>query len=143
MIMADGYRIHSSMLRIVVRLLGAGFLLQGIGWVVQPGRAAAALGMPLLDGIARSTQVGDMASFFLTAGTTMLVGSHPGRARLLYVPAGLIGGAAVTRTLAWAFHGAAFAAMFVAVEVVIGAVLAVAARVLDGCTRGGVPDDFR
>lgn len=131
------------MLRIVVRLLGAGFLLQGIGWVVQPERAAAALGMPLLDGLARSTQVGDMASFFLTAGATMLVGATRGRARLLYVPAGLIGGAAVTRTLAWAFHGAAFAATFVPIEVAVGAVLVLAARVLDARPRGGVPDDFR
>jgi hypothetical protein len=87
--------------------------------------------MPLLDGLARSTQVGDLSAFFLVAGGTMLIGSRPGRARLLYVPAGLVGGAAVTRTLAWALHGAAFATLFITVEVVVGAILLKAASALD------------
>jgi hypothetical protein len=118
-------------LRIAVALLGAGFALQGLAWIVDPARSAAGLGMPLLDGLGRSTQAGDFASFFLTAGVTMLVGSSPGRARLLLVPAGLIGGAAITRTLAWALHGAAFAATFITVEVGVGALLLVAAATLD------------
>jgi len=120
-----------SPLRTVTMLLGALFVLQGIGWLADPARAAAGLGMPLLDGMARSTQVGDLASFFLVAGVTMLVGSRPGRAALLYVPAGLIGGAAITRTLAWALHGAAFATLFISIEVVIGVVLVNAAKTLD------------
>lgn len=119
------------MLRIVIRLLGAGFFLQGLGWIATPERAAAGLGMPLLDGVARSTQAGDFASFFLVAGATMLLGTLPGRARLLYVPAALIGGAAITRTLAWALHDAAFAAQFIAVEVVVGVLLLVAAGASD------------
>lgn len=118
-------------LRLAVVVLGAFFALQGIGWLVDPARAASSLGMPLLDGLARSTQVGDLASFFLVAGGTMLVGSRPGRARLLLVPAALIGGAAVTRTLAWLFQGAAFAWLFITVEVVVGATLVHAARRLD------------
>lgn len=61
----------------------------------------------------------------------MLLGSRPGRARLLLVPAALIGGAAVTRTLAWLFQGAAFAWLFITVEVVVGATLVRAARRLD------------
>jgi len=119
-----------SVLRLAVTLLGLGFVLQGLAWIADPARAAAGLGMPLLDGVGRSTQAGDFASFFLTAGVTMLVGSLPGRARLLYVPAGLIGGAAISRTLAWALHGAAFAGLFIAVEVVVGALLLAAARSL-------------
>lgn len=118
-------------LRVAVSVIGFGFAVQGLGWIVDPARAAAGLGMPLLDGLARSTQAGDFASFFLTAGVTMLIGSRPGRARLLYVPAGLIGGAAVTRTLAWAFGGAAFAGMFIAIEVSVGALLLVSAATLD------------
>lgn len=106
-------------------------MLQGLAWVADPARAAAGLGMPLLDGLGRSTQAGDFASFFLTAGVTMLLGSRPGRARLLFVPAGLIGGAAVTRTLAWALHGAAFAGTFIAVEVGVGLLLLAAAGTLD------------
>jgi len=58
-----------------------------------------------------------------------------GRARLLYVPAALIGGAAVTRTLAWALHDAAFAALFIAVEVAVGLLLLAAAGNLDDWNR--------
>ncbi|MCC6764012.1 MAG: hypothetical protein IT293_05045 [Deltaproteobacteria bacterium] len=118
-------------LRLVIVVLGAFFLLQGVAWLVDPARVAAGLGMPLLDGLARSTQVGDFASFFLVAGATMLLGSRHGRSELLWVPAALIGGAAVTRTLAWMFQGAAFAFLFITVEVVVAAILVTGARRLD------------
>ena len=118
---------HSG-LRLVVKVLGAFFALQGIGWLLVPARAASSLGMPLLDGLGRSTQVGDFASFFLTAGIGMLLGSRPGRAQLLYFPAALIGGAAVMRTLAWLLQGADFAALFILVEVATAVVLYRAAQ---------------
>jgi len=70
----------SSRLRLAVAVLGGFFTLQGIGWILVPGRAAVGLGMPLLEGLGRSTQVGDFAAFFLVAGLTMLAGSRPGRA---------------------------------------------------------------
>ena len=104
-------------------LLGAGFTLQGLGWLVAPDRAAIGLGMPVLDGLGRSTQFGDFAAFFLTGGLTMLAGTRPGRGRLLYVPAGLFGLAAVGRTVAWAVHGAAFAPLFIGVEVATSVLL--------------------
>jgi hypothetical protein len=110
-------------LRLVVTILGVIFTMQGVGWLLAPATAAESLGMPLLDGLGRSTQVGDFAAFFLTAGITMLVGSRPGRARVLLFPAALIGGAAVTRTLAWLLQGADFATVFIAVEVLTGAIL--------------------
>ena len=120
-----------SPLRIVTMLLGAFFALQGLGWIFDPARAAEGLGMPLLDGLARSTQVGDLAAFFLAIGVTALVGSRPGRARLLLVPAGVLGGTALMRTLAWLLHDAAFAGTFIAVEAVCAALLLLAARRLD------------
>jgi hypothetical protein len=128
-------------LRIAVVLAGAGFALQGVGWMVAPGRAAEALGMPLLDGLGRSTQVGDFAAFFLTAGATMLIGTRPGRARLLLVPAGLLAAAAVVRTLAWAVHGAAFAVAFVTVEVAVATLLLVGARTFDAGSPGPGADE--
>jgi len=118
-------------LRLTVTLLGAAFALQGLAWLIDPQRAAAGLDMALLDGLGRSTQIGDFASFFFTAGVTMLIGSRPGRARLLYVPALLVGGAAVARIVAWALHGAAFAALFIAIEVAVTALLLQAAARLD------------
>jgi hypothetical protein len=117
-----------GLLRTIATLLGAGFALQGLGWLVAPDRAAAGLGMVVLDGLGRSTQIGDFAAFFLTAGLTMLVGARPGRGRLLYVPAGLLGSAAVGRTVAWAVHGAAFASTFIAVEVATSLLLLAVAR---------------
>jgi hypothetical protein len=117
-----------GILRTIARLLGIGFTLQGLGWLVVPERAAAGLGMAVLDGVGRSTQFGDFAAFFLIAGLTMVVGARPGRSRLLYVPAGLLGSAAVGRTVAWAIHGAAFATTFIAVEVAASLLLLAVAR---------------
>jgi hypothetical protein len=110
-------------LRITTILLGLAFTLQGLAWVVAPGRAAAGLGMPVLDGLGRSTQFGDFAAFFLTLGISILVGTTPGRSRALYFPATLLGLVAVCRTIAWLIHGADFAALFIAVEVVGAAIL--------------------
>ncbi len=116
------------LLRTIAMLLGAGFTLQGVGWLVVPDQAAAGLGMAMLDGVGRSTQLGDFAAFFLTAGVTMLAGARPGHGRLLYVPAGLLGSAAVGRTVAWAYHGAAFAPAFIAIEVAASVLLLATAR---------------
>jgi len=82
-------------LRIVIILIGVAFTLQGIGWLLTPARAAAGLGMPLLDGLGRSTQVGDFAVFFLVLGVSILAGAAPGHGRRLYFPAALLGSAAL------------------------------------------------
>lgn len=112
-----------SPLRIAATVLGALFALQGLGWLLLPARAAEGLGMPLLDGLGRSTQIGDLAAFFLVLGATAALGAWRGRPVLLHVAAGLLGAAALGRTLAWALHGAAFAGAFIAIEVVAAAVL--------------------
>ena len=115
-------------LRSAVLIVGAFFALQGVNWLANPAGAAEALGMPLLDGAGRSTQIGDFAAFFLAIGGTTLFGARAGHARLLLVPAGLLAAAALARTLAFAVHGAAFAAIPIAVEVSCGALLAFASR---------------
>ena len=112
-----------SALRIVAVLMGVGFTLQGVGWLVSPERAAATLGMPVLDGLARSTQIGDFAAFFLTLGLSILAGSALSRTRLLYFPAVLLASAAFGRTIAWAVHGAEFATAFIVVESVSSLIL--------------------
>ncbi len=119
------------LLRMAIVALGAVFTLQGAAWLIAPADAARGLGMPLLDGLGRSTQIGDFASFFLTAGATILLGTRPGRAHLLYFPAALLGGAAITRTIAWLAQGADFAAAFIAVEVAATVLLYRGATVLD------------
>lgn len=117
-----------SGLRIVTMLMGAVFTLQGVGWLIAPQRAAARLGMPVLDGVARSTQFGDFAAFFLALGVSVLVGARPGQARQLYFPAGILACAASCRIVAWAVHGADFATTFILVEAVAGALLFASAR---------------
>jgi hypothetical protein len=113
--------------RLIVILMGVGFALQGVAWLVVPNRAAAGLGMPILNGLARSTQIGDFAAFFLTLGLSILAGSGTGRTRLLYFPAGLLASAAFGRVVAWAIHGAAFAATFILVEIGASLILLTAA----------------
>ena len=54
--------------RIIPAVLGVFFLLQGLMWLANPGGAAEGLGMPLLEGAARSTQIGDLSGFFLCLG---------------------------------------------------------------------------
>ncbi|MCW5889738.1 MAG: hypothetical protein KIT14_04225 [bacterium] len=115
-------------LRVLTLVIGAGFTLQGLGWLVAPSRAAEGLGMPLLDGMGRSTQVGDFAAFFLVGGLCMVLGTRPGGRRLLHVAAGLLGAAAVGRTVAWVVHGAAFAALFITVEALVCVLCLAAAR---------------
>ena len=51
-------------IRIVAALPGVLFAIQGLNWIIDPSAAAEGLGMPLLEGIGRSTQIGDLAAFF-------------------------------------------------------------------------------
>lgn len=116
-------------LRIVAGTIGVFFLAQAIHWIARPAAAAEALGMPLLDGIARSTQVGDLAGFFLALGTMILLGAYRSNAQWLRGGALLLGSAALMRTLAWLLQGAAFTADFIGVELVCaGGLLFVAFR---------------
>jgi hypothetical protein len=120
-----------SPLRILTLLVGAFFAVQGVGWLANPSGAAQGLAMPLLDGLGRSTQVGDFAAFFLAIGATTLFGARAGHAKLLLVPAGILGAAAAGRSIAWAAHGADFATVFISVEVAAAAFLAFASTRLD------------
>ncbi len=104
--------------------------LTAVSWLVDPAGAALSLGMPLLDGIGRSTQVGDFSAFFVAVTTFCVLGIIKQQPTWLYSAAVLLGLAAVMRTFAWAVHGAAFAAAPIAVEVVSTALLLVSARLM-------------
>lgn len=107
--------------RIVSGLLAAFFLVQAGGWIFAPGAAAEALGMPLLDGVARSSQVGDLGSFFFSLGAMIALGTLHSNAQWLRGGAILLGSAAVIRTLAWLLHDADFAADFIVIETAVAA----------------------
>jgi hypothetical protein len=119
----------SKVERIIVAIPGVLFLLTGLQWLFDPAAAAEALGLPLLDGLARSTEIGDLGAFFLACSGMILYGAATAKPHWLRAPAILVGSAAFVRTLAWLLHGADFAAAFIAVEVAVAGVLwTVAAR---------------
>ncbi len=93
-----------------------------------PEAAAERLGMPVIEGLGASTQLGDIGALFL--GTAVLVGlaQRPGQASLLIAPAIMVGCAAVMRTLVSIAGHAPFTPQFILPEAVIAALLFAAAR---------------
>ena len=63
-----------NILRIVAGLFGAFFLINGLQWIIAPASIAEQLGMPLLEGVGLSAQIGYMGSFFITVGVMTLIG---------------------------------------------------------------------
>ena len=123
----------NKVLQVLVVLAALFFLVIGLRWAVDPAGAAATLGMALLDGAGRSSQIADVGVFFLAVGMMILTAVVTGRRSWYHVPALMLFGAAIYRTLAWLFHGAPFAADGIAVELVVGSLLLVAgARLAEG-----------
>ena len=117
-----------TVLRIVVLLPGVLFVVMGVRWLVGPTDMATELGFVLADGVGRSSQVGDFAAFFLTAGICTLMGVVTAKRFWFYPPAMLLLLAAAGRVLAWALHDAVFAVEIILFEVIIGALLLAATR---------------
>ena len=117
---------HNPMLyRALAGLVGVLFLLQAMGWLLAPAQAAEGLGMPLLDGVARSTQIGDLGAFFFAFAGMALIGAWTMHATWLYAGALLMAWAAFMRTVAAAAHGADFTPQFIVPEIVVAALLVV------------------
>lgn len=117
--------------RFIAAVPGVLMLISGINWIRQPSEAAQALGMPLLDGIGRSTQIGDFAAFFLVCAAFIFIGAIRSQGQWLYAGAGLLGTAALMRTLAWSMHGADFATQFIAAEVIMAVWLVASGYFID------------
>lgn len=110
---------------IIALFMGANAAL----WLIVPARAARILEMPLLTGAGLSSQM-DIAALFLGAATFALLGLLTRERPWFIAAAVLVLGAAAFRTSAFLFHGADFLAHMVAAEVVMGAILITASRVL-------------
>jgi len=105
-------------------------LLSAFNFLVQPQQAIESLGMALLDGGGRSTQIGDLGAFFVCSAGFIFYGvvkSVPGP---IYASAALLITAALYRTVAWLYHGADFATSFIVFEVVLFIWLVVLARLM-------------
>ena len=112
----------------LVTLVALLMLFMGVQWIVMPASIASDLGMDLLQGLGRSTQIGDMMSFFVCAGCFALLGLVTRNAAWFYASAMLLGFTAMGRTLAWILHDASFAVPQIPAEVVMAIILLVAAR---------------
>ncbi|MCB1698396.1 MAG: hypothetical protein H6984_00250 [Pseudomonadales bacterium] len=113
----------NSLLRVLCTLAAVFFVVMGLRWLVDPAGVAAVLGMPLLDGAGRSTQIADLAVFFLAVGMMILVALLTSRRHWFLVPALMLLGAAIFRILAWLVHDASFAGESVALEMVVACLL--------------------
>jgi len=117
----------NTLLRILVTLPGILFVVIGLGWLVVPAQVANEFGMPLLDGIGRSNQIGDLSVVFLALGIMILVAVITSERRWFHVPALMLLGVGCARILAWLVHDAAFAGQSIAIEFGVGCLLLVAA----------------
>ena len=109
--------------RIIAGLIGALMATTAAGWLLDPQTAAGSLGMSYMDGIGRSTLVGEISAFFVflvvmcIAGAVTRVGHYLRSAGLLLLLT------AVFRTTAWALHGAELATIFIVFEIVMAVLL--------------------
>ena len=109
-----------NVLRIVAGLVGVLFFVNGLQWIISPANVAESLGMPLLEGVGLSTQIGDLGSFFITVGAMTLIGAITTTRHWFYAPSMLLLVAALYRTLSTLLYGAPFVMSAIVVEVVVG-----------------------
>ena len=109
-----------SVLRVIAGLAGTLFFLNGLQWIINPASVADSLGMPLLEGVGLSTQIGDLGSFFITVGAMTLIGAITTTRHWFYAPSMLLLVAALYRTLSTILYGAPFVMSAIVVEISIG-----------------------
>jgi hypothetical protein len=123
-------RVLKRALHIFLVLPAIGFLVTGLRFAVAPAGAAKGLAMPLLDGAARSSQIGDVGALFLGMGLMILTALMTLERTWFVAPAILLLLVAVLRVLAWLFHGAALMIPMIVPELVIGGLLLLASTKL-------------
>ena len=118
----------NKVLKLLVLLPSLLFIFTGIRWLFAPAGVAPTFGMSLEQDLGLSTQVGDLAAFFLTLGACMLIALVTGRRSWYYPAIMLLSIAALGRVLAWLLHDAALAPDMIGVELVVSAILLLASR---------------
>ena len=110
----------NNILRGITGLIGVLFFGVGLQWILDPSTAAESLGMPLLQDVGLSTQIGDLGSFFITLGSMTLIGVYTKKQYWFLAPAMLLLVAAFYRSMSTVFYDATFATPQILVEVVVG-----------------------
>ena len=109
-----------NVLRVIAGIAGTLFFLNGLQWIINPASIADSLGMPLLEGVGLSTQIGDLGSFFITVGAMTLIGAITTTRHWFYAPSMLLLVAALYRALSTILYGAPFVMSAIVVEISVG-----------------------
>lgn len=118
----------NKLLKILVLLSAIAFVFAGVRWLITPSVMSSSFGMTMDQGLGLSSQIGFMASFFLSLGACMLLALITGRRSWYYPAMLLLGVTAIGRILAWLLHDATVALTFVGVEVFVMSILLLASR---------------
>jgi hypothetical protein len=119
-----------KVLSVIIALPAVMFIMTGLRWLVDPATAATQFGMPLLDGIGLSTQIGDLAAFFIAGGMFVFIALITSKRSWYYPPIMLVGFTALFRILAWLLHDATLAVQMIVPEIVIAMLLLAASRII-------------
>ncbi|MEO2174037.1 MAG: hypothetical protein ABGY96_08050 [bacterium] len=125
----------NKIIRVIAAVPGLVMLQGGVSFLINPEQQVSNLGMTLLDGVGRSTQLGDLAAFFIGSAVFIFMGAVLSKGRWLYAGAMLIGGAAMMRILAALVAGAEMATQFIVAELVMTAWLCACAFFVDKTTE--------
>ena len=113
----------SKIINVLSYLIGFLFIFNGFLWLINPSNIASSLGMTLLSDHGLSTQIGDLASFFLVVGIFTILGIYKKVKFWFYTPIALLSFAALSRIIAFLFHGAALSVDKIVVELIIAGFL--------------------
>tara|TARA_B110000008_G_scaffold78436_1_gene80017 strand:+ start:145 stop:543 length:399 start_codon:yes stop_codon:yes gene_type:complete len=123
--------VNATVVKIIAVIPGLPLLMNAILFVADPAKVTADLGMPLLDGLGRSTQLADLGALFLFGAMLIFYGVWKSEGLYLRLGALLLGLIAVLRVVAWVINGAELATVLIISEVVLVIWLLVAAVYLD------------
>ena len=118
----------NTVVKLLVLLAAILFLVMGVRWLVAPAGVAPDFGLTLSDGIGLSSQIGNMAGFFLLLGSCMLIALISRHRSWYYPPMMLLAITALGRTVAWLLHDATLAVSQIMTEVVVAIFLLLASR---------------
>ena len=113
----------SKFINVITYLIGFLFIFNGFLWLINPSNIATSLGMMLLSDHGLSTQIGDLASFFLVVGIFTILGLYEKKKFWFYTPIALLSFAALSRIIAFLFHDAALSVDKIMVELIIAGFL--------------------
>ncbi len=113
----------SKIINVLSYLIGFLFIFNGFLWLINPSNIASSLGMTLLSDHGLSTQIGDLASFFLVVGIFTIFGTYKKNKFWFYTPIALLSFAALSRIIAFLFHDAALSVDKIVVELTIAGFL--------------------